>query len=276
MPYLALNKSYKNKYPFKLATTSFIYPDGYRANVKLLAPFIDEIELLLFESTATSLPAHDTIRTLAGFAKLFDISYNVHLPVDIYLGHASTLIRKKGVDILREVLDRVAPLTPSTHTLHLTHDIQNFDSVSVRRWQDRLVESLTQLLAGGVDSRTISVETLTYPFEWVGGLIRDFNFSVCIDIGHLLLKGFDLASTADKYLARTPIIHLHGIDKKKDHQPLDALAPEMISPIMDILSRFHGVVSIEVFSYSHLKSSLDYLENWWKTHNLSSNKVMQS
>jgi hypothetical protein len=50
LKYPRLTKSYKGFYPFKLATTSFIYPDDYIPNVKMLGPFVDEIELLLFES----------------------------------------------------------------------------------------------------------------------------------------------------------------------------------------------------------------------------------
>jgi len=46
--YTALPKSYKHAYPFKLGTTSFIYPDGYVPNVKMLGPYMDEIELLFF------------------------------------------------------------------------------------------------------------------------------------------------------------------------------------------------------------------------------------
>ena len=48
--YPSLAKSYKGLYPFRLGTTSFIYPDQYVPNVKSVGPFVDEIELLLFES----------------------------------------------------------------------------------------------------------------------------------------------------------------------------------------------------------------------------------
>ena len=44
--YPSLTKSYKGFYPFKLATTSFIYPDDYMPNVKMLGSFFDEIVFL--------------------------------------------------------------------------------------------------------------------------------------------------------------------------------------------------------------------------------------
>jgi hypothetical protein len=46
--YPALNKSYKGLFPFNIGTTSFIYPDDYVPNVKMLGPYLGNIELLLF------------------------------------------------------------------------------------------------------------------------------------------------------------------------------------------------------------------------------------
>ncbi|MBT8357208.1 MAG: sugar phosphate isomerase/epimerase, partial [Desulfobacterales bacterium] len=76
-------KSYKGAYPFKLGTTSFIYQDDYIPNVKMLGPYIDEIELLLFESKPSSLPNKKEIDELSLLSKEFDLSYNIHLPIDI-------------------------------------------------------------------------------------------------------------------------------------------------------------------------------------------------
>ena len=82
--YPSLIKSYKGMYPFKIGTTSFIYPDHYIPNVKMLGPYLDEIELLLFESTGTdALPSKSVIAELSRLAKDFDLTYNVHLPTDI-------------------------------------------------------------------------------------------------------------------------------------------------------------------------------------------------
>ena len=59
--YPPLPKSYKGMFPFKIGTTSFIYPDNYVQNVNMLAPYLDEIELIFFESIPNSLPTnHET------------------------------------------------------------------------------------------------------------------------------------------------------------------------------------------------------------------------
>jgi len=83
--YPSLPKSYKGLYPFKIGTTSFIYPAGYAQNVKMLGPYVDEIELLLFEGAPDSLPSTQEIKKLLSLSKEFDLTYNVHLPTDISL-----------------------------------------------------------------------------------------------------------------------------------------------------------------------------------------------
>ncbi|MBW2248941.1 MAG: sugar phosphate isomerase/epimerase, partial [Deltaproteobacteria bacterium] len=120
--YPSLPKSYKGLYPFKLGTTSFIYPAGYAQNVIILAPYVDEIELLLFESNPDSLPSTHEIKKLLSLSKEFDLTYNVHLPTDVSLSDPEPSIRHAAVETLKKVMDLTAPLSPSTCTLHLSYD----------------------------------------------------------------------------------------------------------------------------------------------------------
>ncbi|MDP3028536.1 MAG: hypothetical protein Q8O04_03405, partial [Deltaproteobacteria bacterium] len=83
--YLALFKSYRGIFPFRLATTSFIYPDRILPNAMRLAPYLDEMELILFESK--NLPDREEISDLSALQDKQGLSYNVHLPLDIFLGH---------------------------------------------------------------------------------------------------------------------------------------------------------------------------------------------
>jgi len=72
--YPVLPKSYKGAYPFRLGATSYIYPDHIIPNVKMLAPYLDEIELLLFESASKdSRPSKHEINKLSFLAKEFDL-----------------------------------------------------------------------------------------------------------------------------------------------------------------------------------------------------------
>jgi sugar phosphate isomerase/epimerase len=253
--YPTLPKSHKSLYPFKLGTTSFIYPAGYEQNVKMLAPYLDEIELLLFESAPDSLPSNHEIKKLLSLSKEFDLT------------DPEPSIRHAALETLKKIMDLTASLCPSTYTLHLPYDEKGFDSERIKKWQDRLYHSVGRFIATVVNSEMISIETLTYPMEWVEEILSDFNLSVCIDLGHLMVYGFDMETVFNRYCHRTSIIHLHGVENHKDHLSLDRLSKEKSKIIRGILKQFNGVVSLEVFSYPHLKDSLLFLEKLW--HNRS-------
>jgi sugar phosphate isomerase/epimerase len=256
-----LLKSYKNRYPFKLGCPSFIYQDDYVPNVEKLAPFLDEIELLFLESDFFQNNAvKKTVTELASLAKQFKITYNIHLPTDISISDQDHRMQHKAVLALQKIIDITSSLSPSTCTLHIPYVEEKKDSEHVKRWQENVFNGLKQLLSSGVDSKSISVETLDYPFTWIDKIIDEFNLSVCIDTGHLMMHGFDCSRVYGKYEERTPIIHLHGIKKTRDHLPIDTLSQKQMDSLLLILRQFTGVVSLEVFSYRYLQDSLIFLE----------------
>ena len=103
--YQTLSKSYKGMFPFKICTTSFIYPDHYIPNVKMLGPCMDEIELLMFESQAVdSIPSNAVIAELGQVSRKFDLSYNVHLPTDVSITDRDHARQKNAVDYLQVLL----------------------------------------------------------------------------------------------------------------------------------------------------------------------------
>lgn len=264
--YPPLPKSYKGSFPFKIGTTSFIYPDSYVRNVKTLAPYLDEIELIFFESAPDSLPSNHEIKEIFSLANEYDISYNIHLPLDISLGATEPSTRHFAIETIKQVMDLTAALSPSTYTLHLPYEEIDFENERIKRWKERIHNSLEALCTSGINSRIISIETLNYPLEWVEDILIDFNLSVCMDLGHLILYGLDMKDVFDRYKNRTSIIHLHGANERRDHQPLDLLSKSNLKTILEMLKRFKGVVSIEVFSYDHLNASLKHLESVWEKH----------
>ena len=65
LSYKPLPGIYKCRYPFRLSVPSFLYPDTWAANARMLAPHVDEIELLFFESKPkVCLPSREEIRAL--------------------------------------------------------------------------------------------------------------------------------------------------------------------------------------------------------------------
>ena len=59
------------------------------------------------------------------------------------------------------------------------------------------------------------------------------------------------------------MLHLHGVENGRDHLALDRLSEQLASTVLQILKKFTGVVSLEVFSFEDLSSSLNFFENHW-------------
>ena len=269
---MLLTKSYKGAYPFKLCTTSFIYQDGYVPNVKKLGPYIDEIELLFFESKPGSLPKKNEIDELSLLSKEFDFTYNIHLPTDISFGDIDPSVRKNAVETILHVFDLTSPLSPSTCTLHLSYDEPSREMDKVKGWQEITRKTIKELISFGVKADEISIETLDYPFKWVEGIVREFNFTVCMDIGHLIVREADIKTFFDSYCDSISIIHLHGVENGYDHLSLEKLSEERAGQVIEILNKFTKVVSIEVFSYNDLTTSLKFLEKCWNKFDEFRNK----
>jgi hypothetical protein len=101
--YPLLQKCYKRMFPFQLATTSYIFPDQIIPNVIRLSPFFDEIELVLFESEGQdNLPDDVQLSALINFSLHQEVNFNVHLPIDIFLGDESEEVRSQGISIVKK------------------------------------------------------------------------------------------------------------------------------------------------------------------------------
>ncbi len=248
--------------PFRLGTTSFIYPDNILPNVRKIGAFFDEIELLVFES-APQLPSRTDIRELERLAGELDLTYNIHLPTDISLTDPSGAQQAKAADILLEVLELFAPLNPTTHTLHLPMDRGMHTREELSAWDKRARRGLELLVPRLPDPGILSLETLWYSPGCLESLVNDFNLSLCIDAGHHFKYGHDLRSTFEAHGDSIPVVHLHGVDfsgpTPKDHIGLDRLPDEMFDLTTKLLASYEGVVSLEVFNFENLNQSLAQL-----------------
>jgi sugar phosphate isomerase/epimerase len=255
-----LNQSFKKRFPFRLSVPSFVYPADYAANVRLLGPFVDEIELLFFESDERSLPSEEQIQELAALASQHALSYNIHLPLDLDLGSESTPRRHYAVDRLTRFIQQTAPLSPTTRTLHLL--CSDKDPNGLDAWRARTTDSLKTLIGKtALPPRAISVETLNYSPAWMAPIIEQLDLGVCMDVGHVLRYGFDLQAVLGLYSDRIDIIHLHGVAGNKDHLGLDQLPPSAQKVMQAHLSNFSGTLSLEIFAFTPLQSSLLFLSN---------------
>jgi sugar phosphate isomerase/epimerase len=262
--YPSLSKSYKGFYPFTLATTSFIYPDDYLPNVRMLGPYVDEIELLLFESRdIESLFPRSVVDGLKRLARELQVGYNVHLPTDISLSAPEPRLQHKAVESYRNCIERMLPLAPSAFFLHVPYNETDAQKQTVAKWRHRVRSNLERLLGGGPAGKLISIETLDYPLVLIEDIIMELGLSICLDVGHLILGGHDIGEFYRRYGSKISGIHLHGVENSRDHLAADHLPSEHIPRLLEILDRFQGILSLEVFGYDDLDASLQTLELWW-------------
>ena len=259
-----LDHCVKNVFPFPIGCPSFIYRAGYVDNVTYLAPFVDEIQLLFFESRhAQSLPTPSLVRDLAALSDNHGITFNVHLPSDLFFGHPDPSERRHAVDTIEQIINCCGPLDPTTFTLHLNRNPHDSPKLSLPQWQNMLIENLASVLDSVVSGRKISVENIDDSLEQAASVIHTLDLSVCMDLGHLMAHDIDIASFYRQWNERISIFHLHGVKNKQDHLPLDKLCREKMDQVMDILSQFTGPVILEVYSLNALNASMKCLKEKW-------------
>jgi sugar phosphate isomerase/epimerase len=258
--------SLKNQFPFRLGTTSYIIPAELIPNVIYLADKVDDIELVLFESDEISnLPDDDTVKMLKEMAERHDLTYTVHLPLDTWMGHEDESMRQRSVDKCLRVIERTAPLSPFAYVIHFHGDQRGeITSPDLERWIAGHRHSVDRLIQN-VNSHDLCVETLDYPYTVIEDIISDYNLSICLDIGHLLLCGYTPEDYLDRYLPLTRVLHLHGIENGHDHRSLSFLPVGLLTTLMDLLgngSKDSRVLTVEIFDETLLNQSLDILSSF--------------
>jgi sugar phosphate isomerase/epimerase len=251
-------------HPFRLGTTSYIIPVDILPNVHYLAGKVRDIELILFEvdDGPNNLPLPEVIEELKGIARDHDMSYTVHLPLDIKLGDGGSdgdesLIKAK------RVIACTRGLEPWAYILHLDgRSVRaSTDATAIKRWQDHSVCALEIVSewAGGADK--LAVENLeTYPLDFIQPVLDRVPVSRCVDIGHLWLDGHDPIPYLQAALPRTRVIHIHGL-AERDHKSLANMPQEKVRAVWEELLRvnYTGVLTLEVFSEDDFLSSMEML-----------------
>ena len=252
-------------YPFRLGTTSYIIPDDILPNARYLAGKVRDIELILFEvdDGPNNLPAPEVINELAQIASQHDMTFTVHLPLDLKLGDDGSTQDQSLVKAKR-VIDCTRELNPWAYVLHLDGKAVRIstDKGVIKQWQDNSVRALEIVSgwAGGVEK--LAVENLeTYPLDFIQPVLNRIPVSRCVDIGHLWLDGHDPIPYLQAALPRARVIHIHGL-AERDHRSLAFMPLEKVRAVWNELVRvqYAGVLTLEIFSEEDFNSSLEVIE----------------
>lgn len=258
-----LPRSWKNRYPFRLACPSFVYPADYDLNVDLLGPHVDEIELLFFESHPQSFPGRALVKRLVDLGQRHAVGYHVHLPDDLPLFEDCPAKQNRAAANVHEMMYRLAPLAPTFFVLHLEMATdKGFDTGDRRHWENRTIKGLEQLSLAGCALSALRIENQTVPLDWIEPVLDTFGLALCLDIGHLKLAGERLDRTLSRWHSHIRALHVHGVADGKDHRALTCLSAGDQSSLSDFLRSFRGSVSVEVFNFKGLYESLACIEAW--------------
>ncbi len=244
-------------YPFRLGTTSFILPADILPNVQILAGIVDDVELLVFESDAISpLPSTAVVAALLSIQQQQPLSYTVHMPVDVNLLHPDPGFRRAETNKWIRVAERMRPLQPKRFVLHLPTLPEE------EKARKAILQELEHLCSGGVTPQQICVENTQDDLLRWEPVIREMGLSICLDIGHLLLHGYDPLTVLDRFGSITRILHVHGVAEGKDHRDLEALDRSLLIELLAFACKADPdtVFTIEVFGMKPLVRSMAVLE----------------
>ena len=253
------------KFPFRLGTSSYIIPADILPNIHYLAGKVQDIELVLFEvdDGPNNLPSVEQIAEMRSLAVQHDLTYTVHLPLDLRLGEDGSP-RHVSLEKAQRVINCTRELAPWAYVLHLDGRsiLGGADAQTTRRWQDQAVQALEIVAEWAGGPRKLAVENLeTYPLDFYQPVLERIDVSRTVDVGHLWLDGHDPVAYLRQALPRTRVIHIHGI-AERDHQSLAHVVPEKLRAVLDELvsADYTGVFTLEIFSEDDFLSSLAAIE----------------
>jgi len=252
---MARIRSLKGVFPFSFGVTSYLYPADIIPNLRKVRGLADEMELVLFEGKGYSnLPSRRDVRRFTRIAGRTGMRFNVHLPLDIDVASMDDAVRRESLETVARIVELTAPLDPLSYTLHVLKD----EKASAEAWRARVHESLSRIPA---PHDMFCAETLSWDLREIDDIIRDLGYSVCIDVGHLLMGGYDVADFFRCFADRIGMVHLHGIRDGKDHVALSHLAPEVRAMIARTITeaRYRRSLCLEVFSMDDYVGSRESL-----------------
>jgi sugar phosphate isomerase/epimerase len=217
-----------------------------------------DVELVIFECDeyGSNLPDKDTIDELIRLGAKYDMTYTIHLPLDLRLADDDPQI-EKAVRVIR----CTEPLSPHGFIVHLD-GAQGGEALSLPRWTMNCLRSLEVLIEEVADAEMLCAENLDDQSpERLDSVMDRIGVSCCVDVGHLWKQGLDPLPCLDRWLPRARVIHLHGVGTR-DHKRLSLIPQGKLDEVVGRLhGSFKGVVTLEVFDQNDLDESLQAFQS---------------
>jgi len=262
-------------FPLRIGSTSYVFPAEILPNVRQLAPLVDDVELVLFEiDELNNLPSPDIVAELNELASAYNLSYTVHLPLDLRLA-ANEGRKHSSLEKARHVIQSTRDLKPWAYVVHLdgTELLATSNPGTLACWREEALPSLEMLGQEAGDLQRLAIENLeNYDPAAFLPLLDRLPVSLCVDVGHFLRQKVNPMPYLRTHLSRTKVIHLHGIGDEGAHGGLELLPDGLLRQILDLLvtASYQGVLTLEVFTETQffggwklIKEALGAKESSW-------------
>ncbi|MCR5662813.1 MAG: hypothetical protein K6G50_11940 [bacterium] len=261
--------------PFRLGTDSCVFEADLVENVQKLAPFFDDVMLILYDCGVSNYPDSSQVKILKDIAQAQDLSYTVHLPSALHGIEVSKAWEESCYAQVMRSIETTSELAPQSFVWHWeSESFGEIPSDDIPRWLDALRRLASRVLSSSaVEPEKLCVETLSYPFGIILPMVREFGLSVTLDIGHVWKAGWPPAPLLNELLPMTRIAHIHGLLSGEDHRSLAAMPGTLVKEFLEAWTGFpektlpcglmpqERTLTIEVFSPEDLRQSADIIVN---------------
>lgn len=268
-----------------LAAPSWVGSGTILDNCAFLAGRVDEVGLLFFESTSCLAYTEQDLPASLGELPL---TYHVHLPVDLPMREPA-----KAADICLALLNKTAFLAekkrvpdsaafaregkgakffpeqgqPSVLPRAVLHP--PCDDPSDAAHSSRLLARFARRFTdqGGSPADLLLENVATNDLLKLEAVVREYDFSICLDLGHMLgYNQFGLLRSRH-ILQRAAMLHVNAPGRGKAvgaHLPLTALdgaGLRMAERVCKSIPR-SAVIMMEMFDWPHIVASLPLIRAW--------------
>ncbi len=254
-----------------LGAPSMVYGENLIHNVEILSGLVKDIEIVLFHTPElNNIPSLREIERIKEIGNRKELSFTVHLPASLEPASDKKDLMEESLEIAAEIIARFSCLQPRHYILHLPFSRPTLVAIpgfyfpwkptkEWHQWSHRAEEALERVnrLLGPSDS--LLIENINYSPRFLEPFWQKGLCAFCLDMGHLLLGGEAVSEILTQYLQVTRVIHLHGVDRFKEHISLSCLPPGQVQDWFHQLKKaaYQGVITLEVFDPLDLEESLN-------------------
>lgn len=197
-------------------------------NVRFLAPFVDDIELIVYEyDGGDNYPTSAELVEMADLAKRFNFGYTVHLPSSLTAHHLDKAWQARALREWRRAVEVLSCLQPRAYIWHWESEQFSWrPATNLEAWLNFTEQTAEKFLDFNlVSPELLCVENLSYDYALIWPLVQQLGLSVCLDVGHAWKSYGGLLPFMSEVWPKVGAIHLHGLSTKSGHDHL-GLQPE--------------------------------------------------